>query len=488
MKSREVRVWEIRVNKGNKRKSYTVRWTVAAREKSRNFVTRALADNFRSDLMQAINRGESFDTATGLPDSMIEAKEAVSWLAFVRSYLDMKWPGAAAKSRDSLTDALATVTPVLVRDLPGRPKIEILRRALRDYALPPTVRQLDPAPELAGALDWLRRASLPLTDLREAATVRMALDALALRLDGRPAAATTARRRRSVFYNVLQYAVELEALEFNPVDRLRVRSRQKKVAEVVDRRVVVNLRQASELLIAVSYVGRRGKVGRGERLVAFFACMYFGALRPGEALGLRERDCYLPAKCLDCGADLTGISGRSAGCEHQRVEYGWGRLTLVKNRPQAGKRWTDSGQAHDERGLKHRAEDEPRGVPIPPQLVAILRRHIERFGVAEDGRLFRSERGNVVGASTYSRIWEEARRLAFTPHQVDSPLAGRPYDLRHAAVSLWLNAGVQATEVADRAGHSVEVLLKVYAKCIDGEEATVNRRIGEALEGWPWVA
>lgn len=66
---------------------------------------------------------------------------------------------------------------------------------------------------------------------------------------------------------------------------------------------------------------------------------------------------------------------------------------------------------------------------------------------------------------------------------VASPLAGRPYDLRHAAVSLWLNAGVPATEVADRAGHSVDVLLRVYAKCIDGQEATVNRRIDEALGG-----
>jgi len=35
---------------------------------------------------------------------------------------------------------------------------------------------------------------------------------------------------------------------------------------------------------------------------------------------------------------------------------------------------------------------------------------------------------------------------------VASALAGRPYDLRHAAVSLWLNAGVPATEVAERAG------------------------------------
>jgi len=68
---------------------------------------------------------------------------------------------------------------------------------------------------------------------------------------------------------------------------------------------------------------------------------------------------------------------------------------------------------------------------------------------------------------------------------VPSPLAGRPYDLRHAAVSLWLNGGVPAPEVAERAGHSVDVLLKVYAKCVDGQGATVNARIEEALGGQP---
>jgi integrase len=164
-----------------------------------------------------------------------------------------------------------------------------------------------------------------------------------------------------VFYNALQYAVELEALPFSPVDKLRVRSRRTKVVGAVDRRVVVNPVQGRELLAAVTYVGRRG---RGERLRAFFACMSFAALRPGEALALRERDCHLP----------------KTGC---------GRLTLEKSRPQAGKRWTDSGEAHDERGLKHRGEDEPRVVPIPPELVAILRQHIGRYGVAPDGRLFR---------------------------------------------------------------------------------------------------
>jgi integrase len=75
-----------------------------------------------------------------------------------------------------------------------------------------------------------------------------------------------------------------------------------------------------------------------------------------------------------------------------------------------------------------------------------------------------------LSESVYDRWWKLARERVLTPAQVGSPLARRPYDLRHAAASLWLNAGVPATEVARRLGHSVAVLLKVYANCIDGAE------------------
>ena len=69
-----------------------------------------------------------------------------------------------------------------------------------------------------------------------------------------------------------------------------------KVLEVVDRRVVVNPRQARELLTAVTYVGERGgALARGPRLMAFYACMYFAGLRPAEAVALRRQDCFLPA-------------------------------------------------------------------------------------------------------------------------------------------------------------------------------------------------
>jgi hypothetical protein len=78
-------------------------------------------------------------------------------------------------------------------------------------------------------------------------------------------------------------------------------------------------------------------------------------------------------------------------------------------------------------------------------------------------------------------VWTEARKQALTPVQNRSPLGGRPYDLRNAAVSLWLNSGVPATEVARRAGHGVAVLLKIYAHCIDGQADAANKRITDAL-------
>ena len=51
----------------------------------------------------------------------------------------------------------------------------------------------------------------------------------------------------------------------------------------------------------------------------------------------------------------------------------------------------------------------------------------------------------------------------------------------HGGVTLALNAGVPAPEVASRAGHSVEVLWRIYAGCIDGHEPLWNQRIEEAL-------
>ncbi|WP_312865886.1 tyrosine-type recombinase/integrase [Saccharothrix violaceirubra] len=407
-----------------------------------------------SELMQAVRDGEPFDVETGLPVSELRRRNSLSFLEFSQSYMDLKWPDAAATTRGSTVEALATAAAAFVKDGVGRPAVTELRGVLSRNLLPPTTRDLELSGEEREVVDWLVRNSRPLFEVTDAVLLRSLLDELAAKLDGKAAAATVYQRKRAVLFNLLSYAVERELIPDNPLTR--VKRKAAKVVEQVDPRVVANPGQVARLLTAVTYVGRRN-LDRGAHLAAFFATGYYAAARPAEGLALREDDCTLP-------------------------EEGWGLLMLGESRPAAGKRWTDSGEVHDRRGLKHRGRKDVRPVPIPPVLVRILRDHLDRYGVGPDRRLFRSPSGGVVSSSTYYRVWEEARQYALTPAQVASPLAARPYDLRHAAVSLWLNGGVPATEVAERAGHSVDVLLKVYAKCIDGQRETVNKTIEGLFE------
>jgi hypothetical protein len=121
MKSHRVRFWEIRANKTAKGSSYTVRWTVAGREKSSTFARKAQAERHRSRLMQAADKGEAFDVETGLPDSMAHEVSAVTWYQHACAFTDARWPKVAAKGRISLVEGLMAVSPVLVASTRGAP-------------------------------------------------------------------------------------------------------------------------------------------------------------------------------------------------------------------------------------------------------------------------------------------------------------------------------------------------------------------------------
>ncbi|HEX9356055.1 MAG TPA: tyrosine-type recombinase/integrase [Streptosporangiaceae bacterium] len=449
MSTYDVKIWDPKKIGDTAKGRWRVRWAAAGREHCRSFAAKPLADGFITGLKDAIRDHQPFDEITGLPARPGHAARPRSWYEHARAYAEMKWPGQAATSRRSSAEALTTVTVALAPRRRGAPGPEVLRRALFGWAFNPGTRELDPPADTAAALSWVAAASQPLAALEDPATLRTVLGACARTCAGKPAAATTQRRKRAVFYNALGYAVEQGLLGANPVDRIQWKAPE--VAETVDRRVVASPAQAQALLAAV-----RAQGPRGAHLEAFFGCLYYAAMRPSEAVSLRETDCHLPAR-------------------------GWGRIDLAASEPRAGRGWTDDGAAREARGLKHRAEHEMRSVPIPPELVALLRAHLQRYGTGPDGRLFRTARDGAIQESAYGAIWQAARTAAFTAAQQSSPLARRAYDLRHAAVSLWLNAGVPATEVARRAGHSVAVLLKVYAHCIDGQAGAANQRITDAL-------
>ncbi|MEO3829907.1 tyrosine-type recombinase/integrase [Actinomadura sp. B10D3] len=454
MMSYQVRFWSIKTVK-NRRRPFGVRWLVDGQEKSEWFVTKTLAEHYRSELVQAARRGEPFDTVTGLPESMLRTHKTGSWYDHARAYVARQWPGSAAKTRATVADCLASVTRGLVVDERGAPSAEVLHRALATWAFNRhRMERQEPPPEITNALAWLAKKSVPLAHMGDPQVLRRGLDAMAVNLDGKTAAAKSIKRRHSVFRSCLDHAVELKVFPVNPLNE--VRWELPKTVVQVDPRQVPNPDQARALLAAVPVIAPRV----GQHLLGFFACLYFAGLRPSEAVALTLDDCELPAT-------------------------GWGRLLLAGSSPAAGKQWTDDGQYHQPRSLKARAQGVKRPVPACPELVAILRAHVDQFGAADDGRLFRSQRGNRLAPVSYESVWRRARKHVLTAAQLATPLAERPYDLRHACLSLWLNGGVPAVNVAARAGHSVAMLQSTYAHCIDGDEEIMNRRIDAALGAPP---
>src|SRR5207248_1958651 len=108
----------------------------------------------------------------------LKQRDTVSFVEFAQSYMDIKWPTAAATTRGSLVEALATAGAAFVREAPGQPDVRELRRALTAHVFPPTTRDTDLLQADRRTVEWLLRHSRLLAELTEPAVVRDVLDAL----------------------------------------------------------------------------------------------------------------------------------------------------------------------------------------------------------------------------------------------------------------------------------------------------------------------
>ncbi|MEV7427097.1 site-specific integrase [Streptomyces sp. NPDC091212] len=459
----DVRMFAIEV-RPDRRKPFRVRWRVGTRKHSESYVLKGQADGRRSELMAALQRGEQFDTEEGLPASELRVLDSITWYQHAQDYARMKWPRAAAKHRASIADALATVTPKLIATgVRGYPKPLVLRAALYAWAfrlvrnedgeLVPRSMVETPPTEITQALAWITKNSLPITEASKPEHVRKALGAISVKLNGKNAAENTTRRKRMILNNAFTYAIERDHLDANPLKRIDWQPPP--TDDEVDFRFVPNPQLARSLIAAVQAQGPRG-----EHLEAFFGCIYYAAMRPGEIAALKSSDCILPGN----------------------AENAWGELILAESHPEVASGWTDDGTPYERRGLKRRARKATRSVPIPPALVQLLQEHKKRYGAAPDGRLFRAAHGGRVRSTEYCEVWKEARKKTLTPEDTKTPLAEVPYSLRHAGISLWIKAGVEPPEVARRAGHSLAVMYKVYAKILRGRQAHANQLIAAALD------
>ncbi len=459
-----VRVYKTKIYKGSRVTTYYVRWKVGSREWKEPHRTDAQAGSFRSSLLAAARNGEAFSLATGRPVAWKRAESDKTWYEFACAYADMKWKSASAKYRKDIARALTAATPAMLPQERGRPHDANLRQALLRWGFNAKQRTSAPA-DVAHVLAWVARTSAPVSLLAEPATARRMLELATTRVDGKNAAASTARRHRTILANAMDYAVELRLIDGNPIRSLKWKL--PRVSGEVDRRCVVNHRQAQALLQAVGT-----QQPSGPRLVAFFAVLYYSGLRPEEAINLRKDDVTLSPLAWN---------ERTQHWDEPTEEDDWGELHFRGAAPDVGAEWTDDGSQRELRQLKQRADGDSRTVPTPPPLTRILRAHLRDVGTTPDGRLFTGVRGGELPTITYRRAWTKVRHDALTPDEQASPLARRPYDLRHACLSTWLNGGVAPTQVAEWAGHSVDVLLRIYAKCLSGQQDLAKRRIAQAL-------
>ncbi|WP_367124770.1 tyrosine-type recombinase/integrase [Streptomyces phytohabitans] len=461
----DVDIWSIR-KRANRPKPYELRWRVGSRSHSRSFKHVTQADGRRSQLLTALREREQFDEATGLPARELAALSSPTWYEHATAYVLMKWPRAAAKHRANIAEALAVVVPTLVTTRRGAPEPKVLRAALYQWAFR-AVRGPDgflcarhtveePPNEIRAALSWITERSMRVNALEDPALLRPALEALSLRMDGKKAAENTARRKRMVLSNFLRYTVEEKGLlSTNPLKR--VDWTPPETDDEIDFRYVPGPMLARTLIEAVRDINPRG-----EHLAAFFGCLYYAAMRPAEIASLKASDCTLLPNT------------------EEDVER-WGELLLGESRPEVAGGWTDDGASFETRSLKRRARGATRSVPIPPVLVRMLREHITAYGTASDGCLFRAANGGRVRSNEYCELWDKARTAVLTEEEAATPLADVPYSLRSAGVSLWIKSGVDPVEVARRAGHSIAVLFRFYAKILRGEQSRSNQLIAQEL-------
>ena len=419
-----------------------VKWRVDGRDRTRSFKTKAEAERLRTSLLTAVQQGERFDQAAGIPVSWVQHASGPTWWTWSREWLTLKWPQWSGHSRRSSVESLSVLTPLLVRrGAPAPP--EGIRAWLRTTGL-------QPGAAITGTCaDWLARWSVRLHDIDPSLLERV-LHASTTKADGSTMAPDVVRRRRNTLGAVLRAAVRRELVAANPLERVEWRAPARTLA--VD---VSTVPSPDDVRAVIDHVAALST--DGARYAALFAAVGIAGMRPSEAIGLRVSDLDLPTR-------------------------GWGMATLRGAVTSPGTLYTAGRTVVEAKSLKQRAVGAVRDVPLAPALVTDLRRHLEKFPPV-DGRVFSSGGNRAMTSTGYGPVWVRARsRLWPAPHPLASATV---YDLRHAAATLMLRANVPPAEVARRLGHSVDVLMRVYAGVFDDERDRSNQLIDRALRAKP---
>ena len=321
----DVAVYGLQRRKGDRiGRPWVVRWHVDGRQRSRSFRVWVEAERYRTGLLVAQQAGEAFDPATGEPETWAPQPADTPLHEWARTWLAEQWDEWAPRTRVSQVEALVRFVPLAVRAGSPAPP-DGLRAHLKAW-LPPSGVVVD-----AASVEWLDIYVLPLGQLTRPVLGQVD-QGLGRRDDGGPLAPATAGRLRKIARGCTRRAVELEILPVDPwppPPRGRAHRKSARTSRAV---AIRRLPDPETMVRIIEAVPNRQPASLTYR--AMTAVAYYAGLRPSEVVALRVSSLDLPSA-------------------------GWGRIDV-----------TEAEVAAEEPG-------EPkigaREVPIPPQLVAILR-------------------------------------------------------------------------------------------------------------------
>jgi integrase len=295
---------------------------------------------------------------------------------------------------------------------------------------------------------WFDRWSLLMTDVTPTHLHRY-LDTIRVQaLDGqrRTIGPLTVARYRAAIKAVFRVAAAQRVIAWNPWHGVEWSLPDGE--DDLDPDMVMNQRQVDRLARSCAQLRHESR--------AFVLMQGVCGLRPSEAREVRRRD-----------LDLDSIPAT---------------VTVRASRTDVSARFLDPGESR-RRPLKGRSRKARRVVPIPRHLVPILREHLERYvGRSADARVFTSPTGRPLSLTDFHRaVWHTARTTTFPK---GSPLRGvRRHDLRHAAITTWLNSGVTLKTCQRWSGHKrASVLLDTYLGVTVDDAALSIRRVEDALD------
>lgn len=174
----------------------------------------------------------------------------------------------------------------------------------------------------------------------------------------------------------------------------------------------------------------------------------------------------LLAWCQLRRGEVLALQRRHVDLLHQRiaVEQAW--VVPMGGKPIIGPPKSEAGM---------------RTVTLPPNVVAAVEDHLERFvAPGPDAWLFATVTGTAVSPRNFTRAWSKAREAA-----------GRPdlhlHDLRHSGLTWAAASGASIAELMRRGGHASPRAALRYQHATEDRDRAIAEALGDLARGAPIV-